>query len=83
VRAVRRGGRRGGRNPPRSSRDLGAARAVAVDARRPSQALRHPQLGELELHQVTLPVADDLEQKLVTFVGLSADEARVAELIAG
>jgi hypothetical protein len=41
-----------------------------------SSGSAHPQLVELELHHVTLQVADDVEQKLVTFARLSADEAR-------
>lgn len=44
--------------------------------------LRHPQLGELEPHHVTLQIADDPEQKLVTFAGTPAEQANIAELLA-
>jgi len=47
-----------------------------------TKRLRHPRLGELELQHVTLQVSDDPEQKLVTFAGSAADQARIAELIA-
>jgi transcriptional regulator with XRE-family HTH domain len=47
-----------------------------------TKRLRHPRLGELELHHVTLQIADDPEQKLVTFTGSAADQARIAQLIA-
>jgi transcriptional regulator with XRE-family HTH domain len=47
-----------------------------------TKRLRHPALGPLELHHVTLQLADDPEQKLVTFAGSAADEKRIAELIA-
>lgn len=44
--------------------------------------LRHPQLGELELRHVVLQVADDPEQKLVTFAPSAADESRLAAALA-
>ncbi len=44
--------------------------------------LRHPQLGEIELRHVVLQVADEPEQKLVTFAPDPAQEARMAELAA-
>jgi transcriptional regulator with XRE-family HTH domain len=43
--------------------------------------LRHPDLGEIEMSHVVLQVADDPEQKLVTFTAAPADEARIAALI--
>jgi hypothetical protein len=44
--------------------------------------LRHPQLGELELHHVVLQVADDPEQKLVSFRPDPADLVRIGVLAA-
>ncbi len=46
-----------------------------------TKRLWHPVLGELELHHVVLQVADDLEQKLVTFTAGDRDQARIAELL--
>ena len=46
-----------------------------------TKRLRHPALGELELQHVVLQVADDPEQKLVTFAASDDDQARIAELI--
>jgi len=43
--------------------------------------LRHPRLGELELRHVVLHVADEPEQKLVTFAPSSLDEERLAALL--
>jgi transcriptional regulator with XRE-family HTH domain len=43
--------------------------------------LRHPVLGEIQFRHVVLLVADDPEQKLVTFAAAPEDEQRVAELI--
>lgn len=43
--------------------------------------LRHPRLGEVLLHHVVLQVADEPEQKLVTFAPSPADERRIAALI--
>jgi transcriptional regulator with XRE-family HTH domain len=48
-----------------------------------AKRLRHPELGELELEFVTLQVADDPEQKLVTFSAGPADQQRIAARIAG
>jgi transcriptional regulator with XRE-family HTH domain len=48
-----------------------------------TKRLRHPELGELELEFVTLRVADDPEQKLVTFSAGPADQQRIAARIAG
>jgi hypothetical protein len=42
--------------------------------------LRHPALGELELHGVVLQLADHPEQKLVTFTTEEDDQARIAHL---
>lgn len=47
-----------------------------------TKRLRHPALGDLELHHVVLQVADDPEQKLVTFAAGRANQARIAELLA-
>ncbi len=46
-----------------------------------TKRLRHPILGELELHHVVLQVADHPDQKLVTFAPNPDDEARIAELL--
>ncbi len=43
--------------------------------------LHHPVLGDLELQRVVLQVADDPEQKLVTFTADDANQARIAELL--
>jgi hypothetical protein len=43
--------------------------------------IRHPDLGVIEFQHVVLQVADDLEQKLVTFTATEADAARIAALI--
>jgi transcriptional regulator with XRE-family HTH domain len=45
--------------------------------------IRHPALGVVEFHHVVLQVADDPEQKLVTFTGTEEDTARIAGLIGG
>jgi transcriptional regulator with XRE-family HTH domain len=47
-----------------------------------SKRLRHPVLGDLDLHHVVLQVADDPEQKVVTFTAGPADQARIARLLA-
>ena len=46
-----------------------------------TKRLRHPVLGVLELRHLVLQVADDPEQKLVTFAASDADQARIAELL--
>jgi transcriptional regulator with XRE-family HTH domain len=46
-----------------------------------TKRLRHPILGELELHHVVLQLADDPEQKLVTFTATNQDHDRIAELL--
>jgi transcriptional regulator with XRE-family HTH domain len=43
--------------------------------------LRHPLLGELSLRHLVLQVADDPEQKLVTFTADEADQERLAALL--
>ncbi len=49
-----------------------------------TKRLRHPDLGELEFQHVVLQVADDPEQKLVTFAASSdEDQARIAKLAPG
>jgi transcriptional regulator with XRE-family HTH domain len=45
-----------------------------------TKLLRHPVLGELTLTHVVLQLADDPEQKLVTFSAPDADLARIAGL---
>lgn len=45
--------------------------------------LRHPRLGEILLRHVVLHVADEPEQKIVTFAPTPADERRIAALIDG
>ncbi len=47
-----------------------------------TKRLRHPVLGEFDLHQVVLQVADRPEQKLVTFAAADSDQARIEELLA-
>lgn len=47
-----------------------------------TKRLRHRTLGELDLQHVVLQVADDPEQKLVTFSGSDLDRQRIAQLIA-
>lgn len=47
-----------------------------------SKRLFHPELGQLELRHVVLQVADDPEQKLVTFSADPVDQARIASLLA-
>ncbi len=44
--------------------------------------LRHPIIGDLELRHVVLQLADEPEQKLVTFAGSNRDQALIGELIA-
>ncbi len=46
-----------------------------------TKRLRHQVLGELELTHVVLLVADDPDQKLVTFDAGEKDQARIAELL--
>ncbi|WP_405900442.1 helix-turn-helix transcriptional regulator [Streptomyces sp. NBC_00727] len=46
-----------------------------------TKRLRHPALGVLELEHVVLQLADDPEQKLVTFNATNQDQARIAQLI--
>lgn len=43
--------------------------------------VRHPALGVIEFQHVVLQVADDPEQKLVTFTAAPPDAARIAALI--
>jgi len=42
--------------------------------------IRHPALGVVEFHHVVLQVADDPEQKVVTFTASEDDTARIAGL---
>ncbi|MEY9966917.1 hypothetical protein ABIA33_004982 [Streptacidiphilus sp. MAP12-16] len=46
-----------------------------------TKRLRHPVLGELELHHVVLQLAEDPEQKLVTFTATDQDQDRIAQLL--
>jgi transcriptional regulator with XRE-family HTH domain len=46
-----------------------------------TKRLHHPQLGALEFTFVTLQVADDPEQKVVTFAATEEQRAAIAELI--
>lgn len=46
-----------------------------------AKRLRHPVLGTLDLTHVVLQVADDPEQKLVTFAASGPDQGRIADLI--
>lgn len=47
-----------------------------------TKRLRHPVLGDLELQHVVLQLADDPEQKLVTFTADATHQQRIAQLIA-
>jgi len=47
-----------------------------------TKRLRHPVLGDLELEHVVLQLADDPEQKLVTFAADGTQQQRIAQLIA-
>ncbi|MDQ3849180.1 MAG: helix-turn-helix transcriptional regulator [Actinomycetota bacterium] len=47
-----------------------------------TKRLRHPVLGELELHHVVLQIADDPEQKVVTFAPSDTDRVRIEHLLA-
>jgi transcriptional regulator with XRE-family HTH domain len=44
--------------------------------------IRHPLLGVIDFHHVVLQVADDPEQKLVTFTAGPDDSARITNLVA-
>ncbi|MFR9800522.1 helix-turn-helix domain-containing protein [Streptomyces sp. MS06] len=46
-----------------------------------TKRLRHPALGEIELQHVVLQLADDPEQKLVTFTAADQDQDRIAGLL--
>ncbi|MFF7338067.1 helix-turn-helix transcriptional regulator [Streptomyces sp. NPDC008163] len=46
-----------------------------------TKRLRHPVLGILELEHVVLQLADDPEQKLVTFNAAAEDQARISRLM--
>jgi transcriptional regulator with XRE-family HTH domain len=46
-----------------------------------SKRIRHPVLGELTFQHVVLQLADDPEQKVVTFSASAADQARIAGLL--
>jgi len=46
-----------------------------------AKRIRHPALGVIEFQHAVLQVADDPEQKLVTFTAAAQDAARIAELI--
>ena len=45
------------------------------------KVLHHPTLGRLELGLLVLQVADDAEQKIVTFTATPGDAARIAEVL--
>jgi len=47
-----------------------------------TKRLHHPVLGDLELEHVVLQLADDPEQKLVTFTAEGTHQQRIAQLIA-
>ncbi|MGC5011588.1 helix-turn-helix transcriptional regulator [Streptosporangium sp. DT93] len=46
-----------------------------------TKRLRHPVLGEVELHHLVLQVADEPDHKLVTFSAGDRDQARIAGLL--
>jgi len=47
-----------------------------------TKRLHHPLLGDLDMQHVVLQLADDPEQKLVTFAADSTHQQRIAQLIA-
>ena len=47
-----------------------------------TKRLRHPALGDLNLQHVVLQLAEDPEQKLVTFTADATQQQRIAALIA-
>lgn len=47
-----------------------------------TKRLHHPVLGDLELEHVVLQLADDPEQKFVTFTADGPHQQRIAQLIA-
>jgi hypothetical protein len=46
-----------------------------------TKRIRHPVLGDLTFQHVVLQLADDPEQKVVTFAATAADQARIARLL--
>ena len=50
-------------------------------SRWPPPGGRSPALGVIDFHHVVLQLADDPEQKLVTFTASEQDAAKIAELI--
>jgi hypothetical protein len=46
-----------------------------------SKRIRHPVLGELTFGHVVLQLADDPEQKVVTFTAGERDQAAIARLL--
>lgn len=46
-----------------------------------TKRIHHPALGEIVFHHVVLQIADDPEQKLVTFTAEPHDQARIASLL--
>jgi len=46
-----------------------------------TKRIRHPQLGELTFQHVVLQLADDPEQKIVTFSAGEQDQAAIAALL--
>jgi MmyB-like transcription regulator ligand binding domain len=46
-----------------------------------TKRIRHPTLGDLTFHHVVLQLADNPEQKLVTFTAEQQDETRLAQLL--
>lgn len=46
-----------------------------------TKRLRHPVLGELEFQHLVLQLADNPEQKLVTFTATDSDQARITTLL--
>jgi len=48
-----------------------------------SKRIHHHSLGDMTFDHVVLQVADNPDHKLVTFTPAEADQARLADLIAG
>jgi hypothetical protein len=60
---------------------LGHAAEKLVPLSSGTKRIRHPQLGELTFQHVVLQLADDPEQKIVTFSAGEQDQAAIAALL--
>jgi len=73
----RRRARAPARARPRREQVSSAVAALSFGTKR----LHHPVLGLLELDHVVLQVAEDHDQKLVTFAASAEDQRRIAQLL--